>query len=45
MGGVRDAMDPARRAAVARHVRASMGERLRRSGAGDLLRRPARAAP
>jgi NTE family protein len=38
MGGVREAMDPARRAAVARHVRGSMRERLRTSSAADLLR-------
>jgi NTE family protein len=37
MGALRDAMDPARRAAVARHVRASMRERLRASAARELL--------
>jgi NTE family protein len=41
MGGVAQAMDPTRRAEVARHVRGSMVERLRRSPAIDLLRDPA----
>jgi NTE family protein len=39
MGAVRDAMDPARRAAVARHVRASMSERLRASPANEIVLR------
>jgi len=43
MGGVADAMDPSRRAAVARHVRRSMGERLRRWPTSDLPREPARS--
>jgi NTE family protein len=38
MGRVADAMDPTRRAAVARQVRGSMAERLRKGLAGDLLR-------
>jgi NTE family protein len=37
MGTLRDAMDASRRPAVARHVRASMAERLRRAGAAELL--------
>jgi NTE family protein len=38
MGNVSSAMDRARRAAVTRHVRDAMAERLRRSGVIDLLR-------
>ena len=44
MGRLADAMDPGRRAAIARHVRASMGERLRRWPASELLRDLARQA-
>ncbi|HEY6099367.1 MAG TPA: hypothetical protein VIW03_08055, partial [Anaeromyxobacter sp.] len=44
MGTLAEAMDASRRPAVARHVRASMAERLRRSGAAAVLRGAARGA-